>query len=435
MIKIILIVTLVFTWSLNTYSQSEKRFWNNFSKGKYKKAGKIAKSIAEKNIDYLFLSAICEHNQQNYELYHHRTGYFKFRSGRDYSSLKDLLNANIDTTDYSTLNICGQTKSLLPKIELPPAKFYFEKSIRQETNNPIAYNFLAMIAVKEGNFEQGIRYAKTAIAQKPEYPEPYNNLAFAYFNVGKLEKAIQTILDCMAICPKNTNNTYANFIQLACDTKDLLVNDTIMPVPVFVNNKIRETLIKTIKNKSFALLGLAHQLHLYHSYEESGYLLDFVDVNKKNLGNYYFLRTMNALISNDSIKFVNSLHQLVKHKKFYNIVEIGDYFLESNDYKAARKVYLQAQSVAKSKIQKHKTLTSIGAIELRLKNYAKAIELMEKAMKLNPEHDIALTILGIAYHYNGNNSKAKKNLLKARQFCQSAKQLEIIDSWLDEIGI
>ena len=71
----------------------------------------------------------------------------------------------------------------------------------------------------------------------------------------------------------------------------------------------------------------------------------------------------------------------------------------------------------------------LGALYLRLKNFAKAIEHLNAALNIEPKDPISLVNRGEAYLRNGNNEAARQDLEKAMQISAQlpAKQTDIND--------
>ncbi|MBD0404067.1 tetratricopeptide repeat protein [Flammeovirga sp. EKP202] len=421
--------------STNIFANSEKKFWKLFKSSKLDKASVVAEKIGKSNIDYLYLSAICNHLNYDYSLFYQKSDYFHHMKNGNYETLEKLLKDNYAENDYTLNNLLGIIKNSISSINLQSAQSYFEKSIALESNNPIAHNYLSMIYIQNGDIEKGIAAAQTAIKQNSNYPEPYNNLAFAYYQKGENKMAIDQLIECMKMCPKNTNSTYMSFIQLSCEEVVLLVNNIMGGVPGFTNDADREYLLQALKGKNSALLGLAQQFYDYNSYNEAEIFLRQVKADQSNQNQLYSLKSMNAIATGDTINHVTNVDKLVELKAFEEVLNIGNAFYQNQEMTLALSSYQKAATIAKSKESKVRVLSNLGTANLQLGNYGESIKIFEKVLKINAKDDITLTNLGITYALNDDNETAKKYLLKAKEHCSSANQMSAIEQWLQKVEV
>lgn len=177
--RIVFLVFLIL--ALNAFASSEKDFWESYKKTDFKTASMIGEKLGESNIDYLFLSSVCNHNGYDYGLYYQKSDYYHHVKNGNYSTLEKLLKENYDEQDYSINNLMGIIKKLIPAISLNSAESYFNKSLDLKSYNPIAHNYLSMIYIQNGEIDKGIELAQIAIKEDSTYPEPYNNLTFGYY--------------------------------------------------------------------------------------------------------------------------------------------------------------------------------------------------------------------------------------------------------------
>lgn len=419
--------------SFNAFASSENVFWESYKKTDFKTASLIAEKLGERNIDYLFLSAVCNHNSYDYDLYYQKSNYYHQIKNGNYSTLEKLLKENYDEKDYSINNLMGIIKNLIPSINLNSAQYYFEQSIALKSENPIAHNYLSKIYIQDGKIDKGIEFAQIAIKEDNTYPEPYNNLTFGYYKKRENKKAIDNLIECMKMCPQNTNSTFINFIQLSCKEVVLLVNNTMVGVPGFEKESDREHLFTQLKGNNNALLSLANQFYGYNSYKEVDLILNEVKVDKSNQDQFYFLKSMNSIIAGDTISHKQNLDELVKIKAFDFVLDIGNYFYGNKNMNSALETYEKAELIAITDDSKVKVLSNIGTVNLQLSNYADAIKTFEKVLKINDKDDITLTNLGITYALSKDKVNAEKYLLKAKENCTSENQMKAIEHWLKEI--
>ncbi len=430
----ILTLFLAFTiLTINSFAVSENEFWSNYSNRNFKKASEIGESLGESNLDYLYLSAICNQNLYDYGLFHQKSDYYHYMMKGNYSSLKELLEKNYSPDNYVLNNLLGMVKVFVPDIGLESSDSYFYKSLKLQSENSVAHNYLSMSLIQNGEIEKGIEFAKLAIKENPTYPEAYNNLTFGYYYKNETEKAINTLIDCMRICPVNTNSTYINFIQLACKEVLLLVNNTMIGVPGYSDDAVRAKLLKELKGKNNTLLDLANQFYQYNSYKEVDIILNEIAPTKDVQGEYYFLRSMNAQTAGDTVSFNKNVDKLVELKESDFLINIGNFFYENQDFNSALKIYHKAKQIADNDVTKMKLLSNIGTMHLNLGEYDNAIESFLQVMKITETDDITLTNIGIAYALKEDKAKAKEYLLKAKNSCNSQEQMQAIEHWLKKI--
>jgi len=419
--------------ALNTFASSEKDFWESYKKTDFKTASMIGEKLGESNIDYLFLSSVCNHNNYDYNLYYQKSDYYHHIKNGDYSTLEKLLKENYDEKNYSINNLMGIIKNLIPEINLNSAQSYFNKSGELKSNNPIAHNYLSMIYIQNGEIDKGIELAQMAIKEDNTYPEPYNNLTFGYYKKGENKKATDNLIECMKKCPKNTNSTFINFIQLSCKEVVLLVNNTMIGVLGFEKDTDREYLFTELKGNNNALLSLANQFYGYNSYKEVDLILNEISIDKTNQDQFYFLKSMNSIIAGDTTSHKENLDKLVQIKAFDYVLDVGNYFYENQNMNLALETYEKAEPIAISEDSKVKVLSNIGAVNLQLNKYGDAIKTFEEVLKINDKDDITLTNLGITYALNKDKVNAEKYLLKAKENCTSENQMNAIEQWLKKI--
>ncbi len=412
---------------------SVSNFWDSYKSEDYKKASELGIVLSEGNFDYLFLSAICDHNIYDYQSFHEKSDYYKYVSNGNYSSLKDLLIGVYDSGSYVINNLIGMVKVFLPEIQLDDAQNYFFRSLEINARNPVALNYLSMISIQQGQVAEGLSFAKQSIEENPAYPEPYNNLAFGCFQENELQEAIDILIECMKMCPLNTNSTYVNFIQLACEEVVLLVGDELIGVPGYKKDVDRTKLFDELEGNNKTLLELANQFFERNSYKEVELILNHVTPSPEIQGAYYLLKSMNAHIAKDSCAYQNSVDQLVKLKEADFLMNIGNSHFHNQDFENALPIYMEALEVAEDENTKMKILSNTGTVHLNLGNYDQAIEFFLLVLEISETDDITLTNIGIAYSLKGNQDQAREYLMKAKEHCKSTQQLQAIDYWLQKI--
>lgn len=108
----------------------------------------------------------------------------------------------------------------------------------------------------------------------------------------------------------------------------------------------------------------------------------------------------------------------------------------------AKKYYIQTLKIAKTagdELRYAKALGSLSELELRNRNYSKAIHLLEKDIILSEKSGnsqntmYALTVLSKAYFEKGDLDKAEKNLRKAEAFSKSKSHFRSSEFQINEM--
>lgn len=85
--------------------------------------------------------------------------------------------------------------------DLETARYYFERALELDPNNPCAYYGLAMLFEAEGEVEKAIAYYKEAIALDPHYIAAHFFLACLYDDIGEVYLAIYHYEQVLSLDP------------------------------------------------------------------------------------------------------------------------------------------------------------------------------------------------------------------------------------------
>jgi tetratricopeptide (TPR) repeat protein len=419
-------------FSLCSYGASEKGFWKNVNKGNYEKASKIAIQLAEENIDYMALSAICDHYIYKYESYKFKLDTYKYHNEGDYSTLQTLFEENYIAENYHSNNFLGVACTIITELKLKDPVIFFEKSNELQNGNPVACNYLSMAYLTINDLGSGIEYARKAIKADPFYPEPYNNLAVAYHRQENDQLAIETLIDCMKICPINTISTFKNFIALSCNETIIIADGYMFGVPGFDNDSIRMKVYSELKDVPHAMFMLAQEFYGNQSYGEAGSILDQIKNEKGKDPEYNFFLCLVSSEIGDTTRLNDGIHFLVEKKQFDFLLELGNSHFSQYEYEKALEMFEKAKLVAESKEEKVKSLSNIGSVHINLEKFDLAIRYFDEVIKIDETDDITLTNLGAVYVLKNEKEKAIEVLTKAKEYCKSDEQMKAIVHWLQE---
>ncbi|MEQ9286908.1 MAG: tetratricopeptide repeat protein [Cyclobacteriaceae bacterium] len=429
--NILLLAVLLFCW---TFSNGQDKFWKLLSKEEYAEASKEAENLANEEFDYLYLAAVCSHLNYDYDQYYQFSDYYLSQAQGESKGLTEILKSNYDESSYVINNYVGVVKQLNPSVELNSPDYYFTRSLDLKKTNPIAHNYMSMISIQNGQFKKGIEHAKKSISFDATYPEPYNNLAFGLFKTGDKEGAVDCLLQCLKKCPKNTNSTYMNYIQLACEEVVLMVDNLMFGAPGFTKNEDREVLIEALKIYPDNYLSMVNQFLSYSSYTEAGLLLEKLTPSQETNYRYFYLLGILGIYSNSSSKVNLAVESLIKNGGFDNALELGNEYFQNQQFEEASKIYQEIVPIAITSEQKIKVHANHGTALLQLEKYDEAIEVFKNALEFAPEDDITLTNIGIVYALKENKAKAREYLELAKNKCQSDQQMEAIDLWMKKVN-
>ncbi|MQY71520.1 hypothetical protein GH141_06290, partial [bacterium] len=149
-------------------SEKETSFWRLCLKGNYSAAATVGTELGAKIPPYYVLAAVCYQNMGNYykeSLMQHQYS----KCAVEISKLADILDIQEETNkDNSQIYfIRGVLAGMYSGSSSETPRYYFEKSIELDGKNPYPLNYLAMVDIAEGRFEDGAANAEKAIELKP----------------------------------------------------------------------------------------------------------------------------------------------------------------------------------------------------------------------------------------------------------------------------
>ncbi|MBE3109609.1 MAG: tetratricopeptide repeat protein [Acidobacteria bacterium] len=117
------------------------------------------------------------------------------------------MGKNLSAKGLAAIGLC-----LMKQGKLAESQDYFKKSIEmapQDENLP--YN-VAEIYFSSQNIDEAIRYFEMAIQIKPDWPDPYFRLAYAYLNKGDNPKAAENLEKFIKLEPETERTAQAKAI-------------------------------------------------------------------------------------------------------------------------------------------------------------------------------------------------------------------------------
>lgn len=189
------------------------------------------------------------------------------------------------------------------------AETYFHKAIELDKGYAEAYFNLGYISGKRGKRRKAIEYYEKAMAADSKYILPYVNLSLLYRNSGRSKKAVKVLT-------RGINATGS--IRLSGLLGDLYYREKKYDTAL----KIYKDILKSHKNNTDALLGMAWVLYRKKEYSESQkYLSRFIFYKPKDVEGRYLMMI--------------TLYKLEKYRKSYENLKIVEKLKPS--YRLTRK--------------------------------------------------------------------------------------------------
>lgn len=132
-----------------------------------------------------------------------------YNIGSAYREMGDLEKATsyfqkvLDQDATNTAALVAMGDALVSLGKLDEAVPFFEKAIGQTTDEVIPFN-VAEIYFNQGNADKAIEYYKLASERKPDWPEPYVKLGFAYLNKGDFASARASLEKAVEVAPPDS---------------------------------------------------------------------------------------------------------------------------------------------------------------------------------------------------------------------------------------
>jgi len=439
--KLLIIIFCITTFNLSANTSLETQFWNKYLKGNYKEASILARKISEDKNEYYMMATICHYQLNEYNAQSFTKKLYNARSSN--IKLKKILEKKKEENkkNFRIYILMGITKKLMPSINIQNSKIYFTQSIKLNSKDPFGYNELSMALIAEKNYELSIKYAKKAISLKPDFPEPYNNLAYCYSKVKLKEKAISTLIECMEKCHKVPSNTFVSLMYLTCieavNTVAPHGNMYMLGVPVFRNRNVLHRLIKLRKIQPRNYLDLVDFFLSKAENKQFNISTKEMMVSKELIGYHAYVKATFYHLEGDKKNFHKEASILLKSdfKQYGKTLKIANIYMEMRDSKNALKFYLKAlKGLDKLDSEyKMKLHSNIGGCYIRMKNIPKAIFHMNKALEVKQDDTITLVNMGILHFRNNQKQKAKIYFQKALHSTHNPRYRKLINNWMERI--
>lgn len=182
-------------------------------------------------------------------------------------------------------------------------------------------------------------------------------------------------------------------------------------------------------------MGLIDQFIQCSSFNEAYTLLNSFQPNEAVKPQYLFTKGLLGIFMESESTRDEAINGLIEINAFDQLFELGNLYVENQDFINGQKIYEKAEKLDNSDEQKMKLYSNLGVCYLQTGNYDEAISTMEKALNISPKDDITITNLGISFSLKGDNETAQEYLIKAKNNCSSPHQMKSIEMWLEEFEI
>lgn len=223
-----------------------------------------------------------------------------------------------------------------------PTKDYLDKSLKINPENTETLVRLAKLHLFVGEITKSFEYSNKAIKINPNIYMPYFVKSMCYMDIKDTTKAIRELQNSVAMNP-DFYDGYQFLAVLSSETDDSLA------IKYF-------NIAQSIKNTVEARYGLAYYYQEHQKYDEA-----IIEYN-------YIINNLDSTYSNS----------------FYNIGYINLVYLKN--YEEALKYFNLSH---KFEPNNPNTYYNIGRSYEKIGNKIKAKENFEKALKLNPDHELS----------------------------------------------
>jgi len=293
---------------------------------------------------------------------------------------------------------------------LQKAENFFKKALELKPMYPKAYNNLANIEVKRGNFEQAILYNTQAIQIDPTYPQAYYNMALIYKKkndftnqMAYLDKAIEADSKFYEAYFARGTAYYnsGNYEQAKYNFKEVL--------------KYKNDHYIASQN-----LGIIYANEL-NAKEAENYLKTAIRLNKNNPEPYYYLASIYQMTGRVFDAIENYRKTIALDSSNYKA-----YLSLSKSYELNDEVDMAIDALSEAidlNQNNAEPYNYIGLLYLKKDKYIEAVKAFQKAIEINPRRSV--------YHYNLSQGYICLNM-KSRAAVEFQKATETMPSSIQD---
>ena len=438
---IILILALLLL-SLPVLAENrEDQFWQDISRGDYLAAGRLAANIGSTYPEYYYLAGICYQNSFRYlesNLYFQKFGRFG-----DPIKLGSLLKNRIQKSngDPQILILTGIVGIIEPDLGFDEPTQYLEQARRKLKENAFIDNYLAFFKMNQNDYsDKTKKLLITAIGLKKDFPEAYNNLAVIYYHNGDIERAVATLLDCLANCPNSPENTFASLVNLTskevvltlkpCDSEEKSV---MMEAPG-LEDKFREEIKTALEKYPYHLLELAEYFTKRANPIEAESLLNGLEF-KEEKGLYEYVKFQIAKLNGAREEMEGIGNEIIAGNvlDYERLFQCGVVLFNVGNPMKAEKFFEATLPKIHPADENYllQCYSNMGSCYYLNREYDKAIVSLKKALEYYPDDTISLINLGLTYRDLGDKEKTGEYLKRALESSPDEEQKAEVEKYLE----
>lgn len=276
------------------------------------------------------------------------------------------------------------------------------------------------------------------------------------------DKTINELADFINISAQNNNETNEKSVEIITNVFSALKTADSQDQMNSVSNSLFEKALKNSRLEKrldleiWVSLNYGFYFYTYRKYEKSFPLFMFCVKNLDTTEDFKIIQISDtykkiAYFLTTTDEFSKAEEYLKKAQKYAKpesselasiLNALGFCSAENNKLTEAENYYRQTLAVAKKsndEVRYAKALGSIAELEIKKKNYSKAIALLEKDIAIsesegnNQNTMYALTVLSKAYLEKGNVDQAEKHLQLAQNYAQSKSYFKSSEFQINEL--
>lgn len=303
------------------------------------------------------------------------------------------INPNFLNSKYNLASV------YIRKNDLVNAKKHYLEIIKSNPDSSSAYFSLGGIS---GDNEESVNYYKKSIEIDSRFYIAYTALADLYIRMNKTEDALPYAKKAVELKP---DDSYSNYVlsmyyakkgdkKKSLDMTKKIQGNLFFIKNIYLENKMYDEAISIVKNE------------IKNSPDEAFNYVEIAKVYERMKKYDLAIDFLKNAITKDitPAKKKDWLNQL---KEYYFLYGIEEY--KKGNYINAIDIYTQASQI----LEDTNIYNNIGISYYMLKQYDKAIEQYQKALKLNPNHVDSIVNLGMVYEVLGKTSEAENEYKKA----------------------
>jgi Flp pilus assembly protein TadD len=444
--KMFLLLTgaLLFALVCPVWATGEEDFWTAWHQGDYTKAGDLAKDLGAAIPEYYSLAAICYQNTYQYDLF--RIYKNKFQKLANPDRLRELLTAeqNANPDDPQIMLLQGIVAALYPEARMGNLSDLLEKAAIKLKDDPYLDNYLALNEINSRNYSLTVqKHLQKAITLKPDYPDPYLNLAMIYAQNKEADKAVAVLLNCFNNCPLLPDKIYASLMESISVPVTITIKPYGQQMPVVVPGmkELYRQKIKAVLNKNpMHLLGLAELFIVKGNTAAGRDLLSGIELNNSNLNTYLQLQMAHLEGNFEEVTriggaLLNAINE-VNDLNYGRLYEAGNILFYGKEFMKAIAFYDAALKMLNPDDDEYliKINTNLGICSYLNREYSNALFYLARVLTYNPQDASAFVYLGLTYRDMGDTVKAVKYLTAALEYIYDAGWRQEITGIIEELS-